>query len=178
MDAHDGSILSFYDATQYAAVRGGVFPISADGDCATCHEPHAADGDGLLTGGTREACLACHDTDNAFRSAHQSYPVETAPCQQCHDPHASAREAMVQRQIEDRGVMDPAVLAALRADPDTGKTRSVLDTISDNAANAGIVLGKERHAIGAFDLRGRVVDDEGKLEGLLHIHDILRAGLK
>ena len=29
----------------------------------------------------------------------------------------------------------------LRADPRTGQTRSVLDTISDNAANAGIVLG-------------------------------------
>jgi len=35
VDAHDGSVLSFYDATQYASVRGGVFPISADGDCAT-----------------------------------------------------------------------------------------------------------------------------------------------
>jgi len=29
----------------------------------------------------------------------------------------------------------------LRVDPETGQTRSVLDTISDNAANAGIVLG-------------------------------------
>ncbi|KIN62710.1 2-oxo-hepta-3-ene-1,7-dioic acid hydratase [Sulfitobacter noctilucicola] len=41
----------------------------------------------------------------------------------------------------------------LRADPKTGKTRSVFDTISDNAANAGIVLGPEKHAIDDFDLR-------------------------
>ncbi|MCV2870312.1 2-oxo-hepta-3-ene-1,7-dioic acid hydratase [Defluviimonas sp. WL0002] len=41
----------------------------------------------------------------------------------------------------------------MRVDPDTGKTRTVLDTISDNAANAGIVLGAERHAPDAFDLR-------------------------
>ncbi|WP_390911929.1 2-oxo-hept-4-ene-1,7-dioate hydratase [Pseudosulfitobacter sp. SM2401] len=41
----------------------------------------------------------------------------------------------------------------LRADPMTGKTRNVCDTISDNAANAGIVLGAERHAVDAFDLR-------------------------
>ncbi|MCP9483211.1 2-oxo-hepta-3-ene-1,7-dioic acid hydratase [Shimia sp. CNT1-13L.2] len=41
----------------------------------------------------------------------------------------------------------------LRADPETGRTRSVHDTISDNAANAGIVLGAERHAVDAFDLR-------------------------
>ncbi|MDG1471050.1 MAG: 2-oxo-hepta-3-ene-1,7-dioic acid hydratase [Ascidiaceihabitans sp.] len=41
----------------------------------------------------------------------------------------------------------------LRADPKTGKTRNVCDTISDNAANAGIVMGVERHAVDAFDLR-------------------------
>jgi 2-oxo-hept-3-ene-1,7-dioate hydratase len=41
----------------------------------------------------------------------------------------------------------------LRADPDSGKTRVIFDTISDNAANAGIVMGAERHAIDAFDLR-------------------------
>ena len=40
-----------------------------------------------------------------------------------------------------------------RVDPNSGRTRSVLDTISDNAANAGIVLGAERHAVDAFDLR-------------------------
>lgn len=40
-----------------------------------------------------------------------------------------------------------------RVDPETGKTRTVFDTISDNAANAGIVLGAERHAIDAFNLR-------------------------
>ncbi len=40
-----------------------------------------------------------------------------------------------------------------RADPETGQTRVIVDTISDNAANAGIVLGPQRHAIDAFDLR-------------------------
>jgi len=41
----------------------------------------------------------------------------------------------------------------LRADPQTGDTRKIFDTISDNAANAGIVLGPQRHAVDAFDLR-------------------------
>jgi 2-oxo-hept-3-ene-1,7-dioate hydratase len=41
----------------------------------------------------------------------------------------------------------------LRADPETGKPRVIVDTISDNAANAGIVLGDKQHAIGAHDLR-------------------------
>ena len=40
-----------------------------------------------------------------------------------------------------------------RADPDSGATRTVLDTISDNAANAGVVIGDMRHAVDAFDLR-------------------------
>jgi 2-oxo-hept-3-ene-1,7-dioate hydratase len=41
----------------------------------------------------------------------------------------------------------------LRADPETGQPRRIYDTIADNAANAGIVLGAERHAPGTHDLR-------------------------
>ena len=54
----------------------------------------------------------------------------------------------------------------LRADPETGQTRSVFDTISDNAANAGVVLGAERHAVGAHDLRwvGAIVARDGTVE--------------
>ncbi len=33
----------------------------------------------------------------------------------------------------------------LRSDPKTGQTRKIFDTISDNAANAGIVVGAKRH---------------------------------
>ena len=40
-----------------------------------------------------------------------------------------------------------------RVDAATGKSRLVYDTISDNAANAGVVLGDERHKIDRFDLR-------------------------
>ncbi|SMR81421.1 2-oxohept-3-enedioate hydratase [Aliiroseovarius halocynthiae] len=53
-----------------------------------------------------------------------------------------------------------------RVDPETGKTRTVFDTISDNAANAGVVLGKERHAVDAFDLRwvGAITSRNGEVE--------------
>ena len=37
--------------------------------------------------------------DLDVRSAHQSYPVETAPCQQCHDPHASARAGLFRETL-------------------------------------------------------------------------------
>ncbi|MEW2915799.1 2-oxo-hept-4-ene-1,7-dioate hydratase [Ruegeria sp. ANG10] len=53
-----------------------------------------------------------------------------------------------------------------RFDPETGKTRTVFDTISDNAANAGIVLGARRHAVDAFDLRwvGALTFRNGEIE--------------
>lgn len=53
-----------------------------------------------------------------------------------------------------------------RADPETGAARIITDTISDNAANAGIVLGTQRHPVAAFDLRwvGAIVSREGVVE--------------
>lgn len=41
----------------------------------------------------------------------------------------------------------------LRADPETGKARIITDTVSDNAANAGIVVGDQHHNISDLDLR-------------------------
>ena len=54
----------------------------------------------------------------------------------------------------------------LRADPATGQARVITDTISDNAANAGIVLGAARHALPAVDLRwvGAIVSRNDEVE--------------
>ncbi|WP_238372886.1 2-oxo-hept-4-ene-1,7-dioate hydratase [Heliomarina baculiformis] len=54
----------------------------------------------------------------------------------------------------------------LRADPETGKARVVTDTISDNAANAGLVLGSERHGVNDHDLGwvGAIVSRDGVVE--------------
>ncbi|MEL6966734.1 MAG: 2-oxo-hept-4-ene-1,7-dioate hydratase [Pseudomonadota bacterium] len=53
-----------------------------------------------------------------------------------------------------------------RTDPSTGKARVIFDTISDNAANAGVVLGAARHGVDAFDLRrvGAIVKRNGIVE--------------
>ncbi len=64
----------------------------------------------------------------------------------------------------------------LRSDPATGRSRVIVDTVSDNAANAGIVLGAERHAVDAFDLRwvgaivsrNDVVEETGLGAGVLN----------
>ncbi|MCM2563146.1 2-oxo-hepta-3-ene-1,7-dioic acid hydratase [Lutimaribacter sp. EGI FJ00015] len=53
-----------------------------------------------------------------------------------------------------------------RSDPSTGKTRAITDTIGDNAANAGIVMGRQRHAVDAHDLRwvGAIVSRNSEVE--------------
>lgn len=53
-----------------------------------------------------------------------------------------------------------------RSDAATGKARTVVDTISDNAANAGVVLGSQKHAVDAFDLRwvGAITSRNGEVE--------------
>ena len=55
-----------------------------------------------------------------------------------------------------------------------GKTRTIIDTISDNAANAGIVLGDQRHDpaqdlrwVGAIVKRDGVVEETGLGAGVL-----------
>lgn len=52
----------------------------------------------------------------------------------------------------------------LRTDPESGQRRKIFDTVADNAANAGIVLGETRHAPAAFDLRwvGAIVKKNGE----------------
>ncbi|MGI9418226.1 MAG: 2-oxo-hept-4-ene-1,7-dioate hydratase [Geminicoccaceae bacterium] len=53
-----------------------------------------------------------------------------------------------------------------RRDPKSGAARKIVDTIADNAANAGIILSEDRHAIDAFDLRrvGAIVKRDGDVE--------------
>lgn len=55
---------------------------------------------------------------------------------------------------------------SFRTDPETGYTRTVLDTISDNAANAGYVLGDERFDARSIDLRwsGAILYVNGEVE--------------
>lgn len=55
---------------------------------------------------------------------------------------------------------------SVRADPVTGYTRKVFDTISDNAANAGIISGGRRVKPDEVDLRwcGAIVERNGVIE--------------
>ena len=54
----------------------------------------------------------------------------------------------------------------LRADPQTGAARKIVDTVSDNAANAGVVLGTQQHFPNAAAMRwaGAIVKRNGVVE--------------
>jgi 2-oxo-hept-3-ene-1,7-dioate hydratase len=54
----------------------------------------------------------------------------------------------------------------LRADPNSGKARTICDTISDNAANGGIVMGDKRIEPSQVDMRwlGAIVCRNGEVE--------------
>ena len=96
-------------------------------------------------------------------------------------PRIEAEIAFVMKAGLDGAVTRAQVLAAtdyvcpsleildtriLRADPKTGQTRKIFDTISDNAANAGIVLGTQHHDPNAIDLRwtGAICARNGEVE--------------
>ena len=106
----------------------------------------------------------------------------TVPAGRFIQPRVEAEIAFVMRApLAGEGVTREDVLAAtgavapsleildtriLRADPVTKAARTIFDTVADNAANAGIVLGAQRHAVDAHDLRwvGAIVKRDGVVE--------------
>lgn len=92
----------------------------------------------------------------------------TVPAGRFIQPRIEAEIAFVMKAPLDGAVTRAEALAATdyvapaleildtriaRVDPATGQPRRIFDTVADNAANAGIVLGARRHAPEAVDLR-------------------------
>ena len=81
--------------------------------------------------------------------------------------------------LDATGYVTPAVelIAArtFRTDPATGRTRTVVDTIADNAADAGIICGGHRVGprdvdlrwVGALAYRNGVIEETGVAAGVL-----------
>jgi 2-oxo-hept-3-ene-1,7-dioate hydratase len=99
----------------------------------------------------------------------------------------SGPDVGIEEVIEATGHVVPCfeLIAArsFRIHPETGKPRTVLDTIADNAANAGLVLGRRHSDPGALDLRwvgaicfrNDVVEETGLAAGVLN-HPALGIG--
>ena len=60
------------------------------GDCVSCHSPHASKEKRLVSEPGLTQCVGCHESvakDLAMKSVHP--PVKQGLCVKCHDPHAS-----------------------------------------------------------------------------------------
>ncbi|MDC0358954.1 cytochrome C [Oligoflexia bacterium] len=88
-----------------AEVKAGVrhSPVVKDGECANCHNPHAADFEPLLKLEPLKMCLKCHNRsvkggDGAqlmdmakLLKANPDHhgPIKDSDCSKCHNPHGS-----------------------------------------------------------------------------------------
>lgn len=84
--------------------------------------------------------------------------------------HLAGEDVSLEAVLDATDYVVPALelIAArsYRTDPGTGYTRTVVDTIADNAANAGIILGDERVKPADIDLRwaGAMLFLNGEIE--------------
>lgn len=68
-----------------------------NGQCTSCHDPHASDHGALLAVPARQLCLTCHGANMPFDAAQLHAPFENGNCLDCHDPHGSDHEGMIVR---------------------------------------------------------------------------------
>jgi len=62
----------------------------ANGECVSCHNPHAARYPGLLQKTGAKLCFSCHrEKQSSFAKGIAHEPVKKGECLACHDPHAS-----------------------------------------------------------------------------------------
>jgi 2-oxo-hept-3-ene-1,7-dioate hydratase len=80
-------------------------------------------------------------------------------------PNATAEQVLAATNyvVPSLEILDTRIL---RVDAATKKARNIIDTISDNAANAGIVLGRQRFNPRDIDMRwmGAIVSKNGEVE--------------
>lgn len=79
--------------------KASVHSPVKDGECVTCHDPHAADEAHLLTQPPQELCAGCHTEVTGFANLHG--PVSAGDCTACHAPHeADAPSVLVKKGDE------------------------------------------------------------------------------
>ena len=73
------------------------------GNCGSCHNPHASKHDGLLNEAKNVICYICHKNGqtNEFNRTIIHSPVKVGNCIACHDPHSSANNALLVKNRED-----------------------------------------------------------------------------
>ena len=72
------------------AMKGAHAHAPAADSCTNCHQAHTSSQPHLLSFGTRELCLTCHEKvgQNIAEATHPHDPAK-GDCMQCHSPHAT-----------------------------------------------------------------------------------------
>jgi predicted CXXCH cytochrome family protein len=90
---------------QAAAASPRVHPLTRDGRCTVCHDPHGSELDARLREDVHTLCTSCHS--GRYEESHPvlQHPVRAvddplAPgreldCVSCHDPHASSEPSLL-----------------------------------------------------------------------------------
>lgn len=85
-------------ADQATAAGTRPFPHAPGGGaaCTACHNPHTADGKGLLKGTQQKLCLSCHDPGGGTSGEPGRYPTHAGnDCTTCHAPHGGERPILL-----------------------------------------------------------------------------------
>ena len=71
-------------------------------DCTKCHQAHSSSHEHLLSMGTRELCLSCHE-DVGTSLATMAHPHKPAQedCLKCHTPHSSNNIRVLNKPVKD-----------------------------------------------------------------------------
>jgi predicted CXXCH cytochrome family protein len=74
-----------------------------NGNCISCHNPHASNHKGLLKSGEGALCYKCHKDDKSggFNQAIIHDPVRDGKCLICHNPHSSSNEKLLIKKDEE-----------------------------------------------------------------------------
>ncbi|OGQ99177.1 MAG: hypothetical protein A2521_08770 [Deltaproteobacteria bacterium RIFOXYD12_FULL_57_12] len=75
----------------------------ASGECVTCHNPHVARYDGLLSQSVADLCYSCHTKEaKAFTKGIMHIPVSQGKCLACHEPHKADAKGLINGRLRDR----------------------------------------------------------------------------
>ena len=68
-----------------------------DGNCISCHNPHASNHKGLLKNNEMALCYTCHKDDKSgdFSQAIIHDPVRDGKCLICHNSHSSTNDKLL-----------------------------------------------------------------------------------
>lgn len=127
-----------------------------NGECSSCHLPHASDNPGLTKQAVPKLCFDCHDTlamgpNDETTADYRARPVQMKPfeaglCSSCHYPHASPDPRLLKASLENNEVCYMCHQETRDRYEDIGHNRVIREASSHQPeAGAGSCLNCHEH---------------------------------